>query len=139
MRRFDDWPERLDQFVAGAIDKYFEWGSFDCCLFSCDAVLAITGVDLAADFRGSYSSELGAARLLAKYRGVEGIAWKVAAEHSILEVPVLMAQRGDIVIMDGERGPTLGIVAPHGDKALFLGVDGMAAVELSKCRKAWRI
>jgi hypothetical protein len=74
MTRFDDWPERLEKFLAQSKDKAsLEWGSFDCCLFSCDAVLAITGVDLAADFRGEYSSEMGAAKLLRNSK-----AWTVS-------------------------------------------------------------
>lgn len=139
MKRFEDWPLRLEKFLAEAEQKTFEWGSFDCCLFSCDAVLATTGVDLAAGFRGQYSSELGAAKLLTRYRGVPGVAWKIAAEHGILEVPVLMAQRGDVVMIDSPLGPTLGIVGLHGHKAKFITPEGLKDYPVGDCTKAWRI
>jgi hypothetical protein len=59
------------------------------------------------------------------------------AQH--LEVPVLMAQRGDVVIIDALLGPTLGIVGMHGEKAVFIAPAGLQEVEVAKCRKAWRI
>ena len=40
------------------------WGVADCLLTVADAVEAVTGVDLAAKVRGTYSSELGAAKLM---------------------------------------------------------------------------
>lgn len=139
MTRHHDWVERLDRFIRESHTKPFKWGSFDCCLFSCDAVRAMTDVDLAADFRGKYRSKTGAAKLMKKFKGVEGIAWKVAAEHSLIEVPALTAQRGDVVLLDTDLGPALGVVSLDGRFAWFAAPEGLAARRLPDFRKAWRI
>jgi hypothetical protein len=36
----------------------FSYGRWDCCLFVCDAIRVMTGIDLAADYRGAYSSRM---------------------------------------------------------------------------------
>src|SRR5258708_4686376 len=55
MKRLEDWVVRLEAFIKERTAQPFKWGSQDCCLFAADAIEAITGVDLAADFRGKYS------------------------------------------------------------------------------------
>ena len=47
----------------------------DCCSFAADCVLAMTGVDKMAGYRGGYKSAVGASRKLAKAGGMvqEGV------------------------------------------------------------------
>ena len=54
--RKPDWQALLDAFLAEHQFDSFQYGRWDCCLFVCDAILAMTGVDPAAAYRGTYSS-----------------------------------------------------------------------------------
>lgn len=66
--RLQEWSSYLSTYMKIATQREFAWGSFDCALNAADAVNVLTGVDLAADFRGTYSDEAGAYAAL-KERG----------------------------------------------------------------------
>lgn len=139
-RRAQDWPKRLDEFVATRGAQPFAWGSNDCCIFVCDWALACTGEDMATPgFRSQYDTALGAARALSSYGGLRAGVERVADErtkaHGFAELlSVLMAQRGDMVSHDTGRGIALGVCI--GSQCLFAGGE---RVPLAKCRRAWRI
>lgn len=50
----------------------FEVGKTDCVLTMCDHVYALTGIDPAAAWRGTYNSEAGATAICAPYGGLLG-------------------------------------------------------------------
>ena len=52
--------EVMTGFLRDAMRREFSWGGHDCALFCADRVLAVTGVDPARRWRGSYHSEAGA-------------------------------------------------------------------------------
>ena len=139
MRPFD-WQERLIAAVADRRETPFRWGRHDCALFACDVAQAVCGIDFAAPLRGKYTTERGAAVALKRFcgSGLEEAAEKIAADHGCPEVPPLMARRGDIVILDSERGPLLGVcVGQHVAKA---GVkSGVQHVPITAARRAWRV
>jgi hypothetical protein len=147
-RRHQEWPVLLHDFIEQNRACAFTWGEHDCCLFTCNAILQITGVEIAADFRGKYSSALGAVRILAKSGGVEGIAASVCAANEFPEVGINFAQRGDAILVDvnsrGEVVPAtladqnvLGICM--GATVAIPGHLGLEFIPLWKCRRAWRI
>lgn len=141
MNRFDTWPKLLGDFAASRRDTPFAWGENDCCLFACDAVLAMTGVDMAADFRGKYDDALGARRML-DAQGCETVgelATAIAAKHYLREVPVLYAQRGDVVLLLNEGRNLLGIVTHDGTEVWAPGEDELQVWPLARCERAWRI
>ncbi len=146
----------------------FSWGSHDCCLWACDCVAAMTGVDPAAWFRGAcdptgstlgYSSRAGARRALGRFiaaenleagRGfagaLEAVAVHLAARHGMTRLAaVALAGRGDLVFVEaieGEAeppGPALGIVDLSGTRALFAGEKGLASLPLARAEIAWRV
>lgn len=47
----------------------FVWGQTDCILSMCNHVLAVTGIDPAAPWRGTYSDEAGARAIYEPYGG----------------------------------------------------------------------
>ncbi len=51
MKRFEDWPERLNEFMKGT--HVFDWTTVNCVLFSANAVQVQTGVDFAKAYRGA--------------------------------------------------------------------------------------
>ena len=144
LRRKHDWPKLLHEYLNSVRDRPFKWGQHDCALFFCGAVEAMTGVDLARDFRGEYSSRGAAVRRMRAFAdgGLEQLVEKRAAAYSIPEVPVAFAQRGDGLLFETPQGqgPALGIVALDGmhvlsvspGKTLFVG-------RVMDCRRAWRI
>lgn len=60
LTRRRDWRPRLDAYLDNIDGKPFKWGELDCALFAADAVLAMTDVDFAVDFRGRYADQDGA-------------------------------------------------------------------------------
>ena len=58
----------INAAIERAAQSDFEYGVDDCCLWVCDLVAELTGVDLADPLRG-YRSQFGAARKLKSYAG----------------------------------------------------------------------
>jgi Domain of unknown function (DUF6950) len=154
------WQELLHGYFLRRQNEAFLWGTMDCCLFACDAVRELTDVDLAADFRGKYDSLLSAVRVMKKFVAepftakdaktakktpeeemhlVELVAEKIAAQFAIEEVPVMMAQRGDVLLLDSPLGKGLGILGLRGTHVHCAGPDGVVDVPLHECFRAWRI
>lgn len=136
LKRFPDWPERLARYIDASVNKPFVWGQNDCCLFAMDCVMAITGEDLAAPYRG-YQSQMQAVRMLHKNGGVAGIANAVALKYGIQEIAPAMAGRGDVCLFDIGRGDTLGIRA--GGHIFAPGRDGLIGFPILQALRAWRI
>lgn len=144
MTRNHSWVEDLHHYLAAQVGKAFCWGTHDCALFVCGAIEAMTGIDVAAEFRGRYRSALGAARITRQVTGtgntVEDAAKYVTAKYGMEQLSaVLLAQRGDVVLHDGDEGPALGIVSLNGKDALFVTEAAMRRIPLRECRAAWRV
>ena len=128
--RYEDWPERLNTFIESRRNAAFVFGETDCCMFAADAVLTITGVDLAADLRGTYSTKLGAAKVLSERGGVAGVV-------TLPAIPVLMAGRGDVVMIETPDGPALAVCI--GSKIAAMSADGLAFVGMDTAITAWKV
>lgn len=116
MKIYEPHPEaraRVAQWVRESMSMPFEWGKHDCALSAATAVQVQLkdGIDFGADFRGKYSTMEGGLKLLRK----SGFKDHAELAASLLpEIPVSMAQIGDIVAVDfGEHGITLMLVAGH--------------------------
>ncbi|EDC1758919.1 hypothetical protein BH468_23725, partial [Salmonella enterica subsp. enterica serovar Senftenberg] len=101
-----DWHNRLITVIRAAEKRPFLWGSHDCCLFAADCVQAMCGEDFAEGWRGTYDSEMGAKKAI--LRG-GGSLEKVFARY-LDEVPVKLAQRGDIAIVENSGARCAGVV-----------------------------
>ncbi|MDA3835342.1 MAG: hypothetical protein PF495_18330 [Spirochaetales bacterium] len=125
--------------MADAIDKArkkgFVWGENDCCLFSCDIALAITGEDPAKDFRGEYTDHRGSVLALNKYGA--GTLRETATQIMGAEISIARAGRGDFVMADNGAGNMLGVCV--GESAAFITDAGMVFMKLKKCMTAWRV
>lgn len=137
------WQQDLHAFVDARAGVPFAWGTNDCALFAADAVLAMTDVDLAADYRGQYSDANSAAATMAKVTGgttVEDVLLHAAAEFALTEWPsVKFAQRGDLALLDGEEGLAVGVVYLNGVDAVFVSPEGLKRRPVVECRRAWRV
>lgn len=142
----DHWQELLHNYLLRRQNEAFAWGTMDCCLFACDAVLELTDVDLMIEFRGKYDSALTAVKTMSiacsgadERHLVELVAEKIALQFGIEEVPLLFAQRGDVVLLDSHLGKSLGILGLRGTHVHCTGPDGIVDVPLQDCLRAWRI
>ncbi len=127
--RFENWPELLAAFIEARRHTPFKWGESDCCLFAADALLAMTGVDVAAHNRGKYDTARGALALIKEAGGVSGL---VALEP----VDRKLASRGDIVMVDTAQGDALGVLL--GRTVAAQGADGLVFLPPSAIEQAWK-
>lgn len=134
-----DWEVRLRAAVAAAEARRFRWGEFDCCLWACDVVAVLRGVDLAAPFRGRYDTARGAARALRTFSGagLDATATKIAAAHGFPEIPVSLAQRGDVALIRTPQGDALAVVL--GVMSAAPGPRGLARVRTLDAARAWAV
>ena len=118
------WPEIMAECIEAASCRPFVWGADDCCLFAADVVLAMTGEDYAAEFRGKYSTARGALSALKKY-GKGDIEKTLDSKFDRRGFPM----RGDVVmaVIDGQQA--LGICV--GTQAAFKGPDGVSFLPLA--------
>jgi hypothetical protein len=148
LERLPFWDTRLlERFLLERRDARFKWGSNDCALFVADAVERMTGVDIAADFRG-YVDEAGA---FTSIRAVIGAAADatVTVEHAAeycaskygfaeLEGP-LYAQRGDICSLEESGRLILALVHPRGSEIVTAGELGLKRFPITQVRRAWHV
>jgi hypothetical protein len=142
MRRRSDWQSRLSAYVVERAHEPFRYGAFDCGLFVAGAIEAMTGVDMAAELRGKYSSRQEAFAVIRRLCGratMTAVADHLSAAFGIAEVPVAFAQRGDPVQLRRGRAARLGLVAMHGTEILVPYAGGLLRLPLSHAVRAWRI
>jgi len=142
--RRPDWPSRLMAAIEAARNRPFSWGGLDCCLFACDCVAAMTGVDPAAEFRGRYDSSAKARRRLRAFSGGGGLEATVAmlaARHGMAEVRVAQAQRGDLVLIDAPEWPSerRALAVCAGLRLAVMTAGGVDFVAPARGLRAWRV
>nr|WP_227459659.1 hypothetical protein [Cupriavidus pauculus] len=123
----------MAEFIEARRERAFSWGASDCCLFVCDAVEAITGSDPAARWRGLYSTEKGARRLLRDNDGVSGLA----ALAFGAPVVAALAGRGDVVLIDTPAGEALALCV--GGLIAAQAEEGIEFYPIGAAKAAWKI
>ena len=142
LRRFEDWPTRLERYLASCESRAFRYGQLDCCLFVADAICAMTGVDPAQPFRANYTSRKEAIRAIRTYTGqttVAAVAERVFAEQGLAEAPALAARRGDVALLTRGRDSSLAIVSLNGRDILALGAKGLWRMPIRAATRAWHV
>ena len=135
MPRVENWERLLAAAIDTARSKPFVWGLHDCPTFAFETRMALTGgEDVAALWRGKYSTHLGGLRVMRR------LGWDSLETmgHALLGAPrdtVLQAQRGDIVLADSGLG--FGVVI--GATAVGLAPEGLTFAALRSCRLAWPV
>jgi len=133
--RVESWERLLAAAIDTARAKPFVWGVHDCPTFAFETRMILTsGEDIAALWRGRYTTALGGARVMRR------LGWASLAEMgmALLGDPrstVLLAQRGDLVLANTGLG--FGICT--GACAVGMAPEGLMTVPLTSCRLAWQI
>jgi hypothetical protein len=143
LTRLPDWQSRLNTFLLAHQSEPFRYGRFDCCLFVCEAISVMTGVDPAAGFRETYSSRAGARRALVSYCGtasVRAFAEAFTAKYGMREsATVLHAQRGDAALIERSRDYSLGLIALNGREIVVASSLGLSMAPLSSAVRSWHV
>lgn len=125
-----DWQSRLAAVIEARDAQAFAWGTNDCCIFAADCVLAMTGCDLAAAFRGTYSDALGAERLIAELGGVE----QIADANCLHQIAPIAAALGDVGVVESDGRKLLAICGG----AVWLAPGASGLVRFDRALRAWR-
>jgi len=150
LRRTVNWDTReLHEFFLERRELPFAWGANDCCLFPADGILAMTGIDLAADFRGKYTDQASAFALIQSVTGGSTVADAAAYCAKKFELPEwvdksgkplpLMARRGDLVVIEDAGRLIAGLVGLTGRHVISVGEDGLKRLALTSVQRAWRV
>lgn len=131
MTRIDQWDIALQAVLDDWAEAPFAYGSRDCALLAAAVVLALTGKDFGAPFRGRYRSAAGAVRALRQF-GAGDLPSTLTAALGEPQHPAF-AGRGDIVVMDDNAGVCVGA------KSLFVGDAGLEARPTGACDLVWKV
>jgi hypothetical protein len=126
------WRPRFEALVAARMHTPFAWGVHDCCLWAADCVLTITGVDHAADLRGTYSAALEAQRVLVRLGGIEAVAARAGPR-----IGPFAAAVGDVGLIALDDRALLAVCV--GAFWLAPAAKGLAAHSLDVATAAWSV
>ena len=126
--------DALITFLEGRARMPFAWGRSrnDCISFGLGAVKAQTGVDLLAGSGLRWNSALSAARVLDRLGGMDA-----AISARLAVIPVAMAHRGDVGVVQGVNGPLLVVV--EGDTVVGPDLNGCQRLPRSALIKTWTL
>ena len=129
--RVEGWEGILCEVIENSKDRPFVYGTFDCCLFAGDCILAVTGIDHMAEFRNAYNNKREAHEAIKRVGGLPNRITELFGDP----IPAGLAMRGDIVcIEDRTVGICMGGVALAPSSA-----GGLVPSGRSKWTMAWKV
>lgn len=134
MKRKNDWPTELANFLLKTRKTPFKWGENDCCLFAANAILAMGGDDVAKDVRGRYTTAIGARRIMKNL----GAANVVELLTQRLGEPDGKLMRGSIVAVKSLDGDPVAGVFYHKPWALTV-TDGLQGMPHESIIASWSL
>ncbi|MDF1606948.1 hypothetical protein PZ897_02025 [Hoeflea sp. YIM 152468] len=123
--RIDGWEKCLKAIVERHRDLPGQWGVSDCWMLAVEAHEAVTGKKLAPKLR-RYKTEKAGYKLFAKH-GFTTVGEALAAH--LPECPALMAQRGDLGLIERGGLESCGVVTSLGLAVKTLYDDGSSVLE----------
>lgn len=130
MSRISGWEKRLNAVVAKHEALPSDWGISDCFVIPDDAVEALTGAVMYPTARG-YRTEVGAAKALRRH-GFANVREAFSVRFS--EIPPVMAQRGDIGVIERDGASSGGVFTvlgfmtrAHGGPVEFIPASAVTA------------
>lgn len=137
MKRVSQWQKPYNEFLRARRDMPFEWGANDCCLFACDCIKAITGVDPAVDYRG-YTAEHEANTKIAMFGTMEALIESIAHRSGMPEVAPKYAKRGDVALCEFDGKQVLCVIGPDG-WPVGPSERGTVKMHRGSMRRAWGV
>lgn len=136
LTRRDDWRRRFEEAIDAIKYQPFSWER-DCAVDLVGGLVqAVTGVDVAAPFRGRYKTAAGALRVM-KDAGFSNVADLIAT--ILPEIHPSQAGVGDIaaIVDDSAFGFALGVV--NGERVFVLRQNGLGTIELLDAQRAFKV
>jgi hypothetical protein len=137
MNRLIGWRTALYEAIDAHRPYPFEWGAHDCALLTADCIKAVTGLDLAAPFRGRYRTQTQSIEALraAGYRDPAAILVKhfreIAPAHAIV---------GDAAMVPTSRRRQTAVAPVVGAEVVVFSPGGpMGLISLAEATRAFRI
>lgn len=98
MTRVKNWSVNLNKVISSHVNTPFQWGVFDCCIFASQCCYAVCDKDPHSEFRGRYSTKIGAYRIIKNtYGSIDAIL-----DNYFQRIDLNFVQRGDICIYENE-------------------------------------
>jgi hypothetical protein len=137
--RINNWPSALVDHIDANRKTPFAWGSHDCMLWGASCVEAITGIDPAAEIRGTYSSALAAYRIIESNGGFDETVGAFIPSGAETQTHRNLAMRGDLVTTTDDRGrKALGVC--DGLWGVFPGPSGLTFIKRADLDLlAWKV
>lgn len=134
--RKEMWRGAFHTCISQSRRKPFELGVFDCGIFVADVLLALTGFDHAAQFRGRYTTIQEAKRTLRSY-GFKNHVDVIAALFP--EIHPSEATVGDIVAAPSDDVFKVGLGVVNGETCFVLTPNGLGTIHLLEATRAFRV
>jgi hypothetical protein len=145
MARLLDWQNNLAELIEAKRHEPFDFPTHNCLVWASQAIVAVRGDDILAEYHGKYSTERAAATLLRKLDNVT--TSQALLEKHLGELrPVAFARPGDIVLVDPVEtelglpadielfGPVPGVC--NGVISYFVGELGLVEIETLRLGQA---
>ncbi len=131
LKRYLDWPVRLNEYIIASEKKKFEHGTHDCVIFAAGAIEAMTGENPMLEFRDQYDDWNDSEEGLNE-AGYDKLYKNIIKRFG---TPILgvKGQKGDLAFYEGACGIVLGRYA------MFLGENGYVYVSLRHLQRAFRV
>jgi len=136
--RRDDWRSRLEAAIDAVKAVPADWTKQADCgpHLTGRMVEAQTGVDVAAPFRGRYTTAAGALRVM-KAAGFDNLGDLVAS--LLPEIHPSQAGVGDIAAIADETPFRYALGVVDGERIFVLRPDGLGTVDLLAAERAFRV
>jgi len=134
LTRLPNWPDLLAAFIEERRHMPFQWGQNDCATFAADAVLRLTGQDVLASLRGTWSTEGQALELAAR---MGGLSWAVRQLLGRPSAQPRRAARGSVVCARMLGVPIMGVHL--GAHWCAPGAHGLEFRPAAEERLAWEV
>lgn len=135
IRKTPGWQARLVAYLAATARAEFSLGLMDCALHGASALEAMTGVDLAAPYRGRYTTFRGGLRVLRKDGYADHIA--LATAHLRTREAGQTARPGDLAVVETDEGPALGVV--QGQSIYLRAPSGLALLPVAQATTVFEV
>ena len=138
LQRVDNWRAAFSAEVERMRRLPFEWGTQDCGVgLAGNLTLALTGVDVAAPWRGRYSTQAGALRVL-RNDGFENLGDLVASVLPEYDHPS-RAMIGDVGAIEADGGFGHALCVVDFERVFVLRPDGFGTLDRSQMVRAFKV
>ena len=136
MKKKQDWQVILVEFLDKHKDTAFEWGKWDCCIFSNAALKAISGNNVIPK-ELKWKDEASAQKAIKDYgKTLKGALTKACKKAGMEEIHIGFATAGDLILYK-EESELAGI--HDGFNIISPTDDGLAVKSPELAVKAWRV